>query len=290
MDFFPSVDAEHHIVHLPVHEFLHLVVQQNSVGGQCKTKMLVMKLLLLPSIGDQILHHLPVHKRLPAEEIHFQILPAAGAGNQKIKRLSPHLITHQGAASMVFSFLRKAVPACQIAVVGNVQTERLYHRLFRLHNIFYIPFIDIFRIQPAGSSQLIQIRRSLPDLLLRIPVRQKPYGLFQSFFLIIRNHIIDQLVHHMNRTAVHIQKNIVTIIFILVNHMFPFLILHENKQRRCRCSLFRLIFRHADPICCARSSGSLPCRKSCMQTDRMSGIRRIRPSSWCSAGSAYLKS
>lgn len=46
----------------------------------------------------------------------------------------------------------------------------------------------------------------------------------------------------MNRTTVYVQKDIITIVFILVNHQkFPFLTLHENKQRRCRCSSIHII-------------------------------------------------
>ncbi len=33
-----------------------------------------MKLFLLPSIGNQLLYHLKIKKRLAAEEIHFQVL------------------------------------------------------------------------------------------------------------------------------------------------------------------------------------------------------------------------
>ena len=42
--------------------------------------------------------------------------------------------------------------------------------------------------------------------------------------------------------------------------------------------------------CCFHSSGFLLCRMSCMQTGRMSGIRRSRPSSCCSLKCWNLKS
>ena len=120
-----------------------------------------MGLLLLPPISDQVLYHLPVQKRLPTEEIHFQIPPASGIRDQEIQRLLSHLITHQGSAAMIFPFFRKTVAARQIAVVGDMQAERLHHRFLRLYDLLNIIFIDILGIELSCRDQFLQICRCL---------------------------------------------------------------------------------------------------------------------------------
>ena len=53
--------------------------------------MFVVEFLLFSSIGNEILYHLPVHQRFPAEEINFQVSPVSGIGNEKIKGFFSHL-------------------------------------------------------------------------------------------------------------------------------------------------------------------------------------------------------
>ena len=83
--------------------------------------MLVVDLFLLSSISHQVFHHLPVHQRFSAEEIHFQIMPVPGIGDQEIQRFLSHFKTHKGAPAMVLPFFREAVFAGQIAVMGNMK-------------------------------------------------------------------------------------------------------------------------------------------------------------------------
>ena len=51
-----------------------------------------------------------------------------------------------------------------------------------------------------------------------------------------------------------------TIVFILVNHLFPFLTVHENKQRRSRCSFLRFILSIVLAALISHSARSLTCR------------------------------
>ena len=94
------------------------------------------------AVFHQILHHLPVHKRLPAEEVHLQVHTVPGILHQEVQGLLSHLKAHQGAPAMVFSLPRKAVPAGQVAVVGDMEAQRLHHGL-SLFEIIYIILIDI---------------------------------------------------------------------------------------------------------------------------------------------------
>ena len=220
MYFFSSVDTEHHIAHFFVDKFLYLIIQKHTVGGQSETEVLVVKLLLLTSISNQIFYYLPVHQRLTTEEIHFQISSVAGIGNQKIQRFLPYFVAHKGTAAMIFAFFCKAVATGQVTVMGNVQTQCFDNRLLGSHNIVNVIFVNIFCIQLSFLDQFVKVLCCLPDLTFRVLVLQEIHGLLQSLFLIIRNHIIDQIIHYMDGSAVHIQKDVITIIFILVNHFF----------------------------------------------------------------------
>ena len=77
MNLFSSIQAQYHISHLFVAEFHDLIIEQHTIGGQRKTEIFIVNLLLLSSVFYQILYHLPVHQRLTAKEIHLQILTAA---------------------------------------------------------------------------------------------------------------------------------------------------------------------------------------------------------------------
>ena len=111
-----------------------------------------MKLLLLPPVGYQIFHDLPVHQRLAAEEIHFQVPALPGIRDQEVQRFLSDLIGHQRPAPMVFAFFREAVFTRQVAVVGDVEAERLHHRLPLLHFV-NITFIYVPREQASFFRQ-----------------------------------------------------------------------------------------------------------------------------------------
>ena len=89
--FLTAVDPEHDIVHLAVHELLNLIIQQDTVSRHGKTEMLIVQLFLLPPISHQVFHNLPVHQRLPAEEVDFEIPPVPGILDQEIQCFLPHL-------------------------------------------------------------------------------------------------------------------------------------------------------------------------------------------------------
>ena len=188
-----------------------------------------MKLLLLPPVSYQVFYHLPVHQRLPAEEIHLQVPTVPGVGDQEIQRLFPHFKAHQRPSSMVLSFFRETVAAGQVAVVGNVETESLHHRL-ALFDLIDQALICILCEQLSRPGQFRQIPKGLGDLTLRVLLLQRRgccrrqfrrlqflggIGLFpgsQPF-----HQLIAQRVHHMDRAAVHIQDDLISVILILVN-------------------------------------------------------------------------
>ena len=73
--FLPPVKTQNHIIHFFIDKLLNLIIQKNPICSDREAEMLVMDFLLLSSICNQILHNLPVHQRLSAKKIHFQIMP-----------------------------------------------------------------------------------------------------------------------------------------------------------------------------------------------------------------------
>ena len=127
--FFTAVQAEHHIAHFLITKVHDLFIQQHTIGGQSKTEILVVDLFLFSSVSHQLLHHFPVHQRLAAKKVHFQIVPAAGIRNQKIQRLLTHFIAHDAAITMVLAFLGKTVLTSQITIMSHMKAKCLHHRL-----------------------------------------------------------------------------------------------------------------------------------------------------------------
>ena len=102
-----------------------------------------MYLLLLSSVSYQIFYHLPVHQRLPAEEIYFQITAVARILDQEVQRFLTDFIAHKCSSSMIFPFFCKTVFASKVTVVCNMQAQCLYNCLSLLY-FFDHAFICIF--------------------------------------------------------------------------------------------------------------------------------------------------
>ena len=130
-----------------------------------------MDFLLFPAIGHQLLHHIKVHQWLPAEKVNLQVTAAARIGNQEIQGCLADLIGHKGAPAMVFPFLRKAITAGQVAVMGNMQAQSLDHSgaLLKLADV---AFIFIFRKELAGIRQGLYLPITFNNIRLRIALHK----------------------------------------------------------------------------------------------------------------------
>ena len=235
-----------------------------------------MKLLLLTSIGHQVLDHLPVHQRLASEEVHLQIPAASGIGNEEIQGLLAHLVRHQRSAAMVLALLRKAVAAGQIAVMGDVQAQGLdYSRTLLEINDFIL--ICIFRKEDALTGQLLHIFQHLADVALGPAVLQFRDNLIRLTGLVYQaDNLVSQLVHHMDSPAVHVQDDVISIIIVTMYHVvslnkIPVIAQIPRRQRRGILKALKICLIYA-----ARMSGFLRCRMSYMLTGRMSGTLRSR--------------
>ena len=127
VDLLAAVQTQHHVVALLVAEVDDVVINEHTVGGHGKAEVLVMDLLLLAAVGHQLFDHIKVHQRLTAKEVHFQIAAGAAVLDEEVHGALAHLKAHQGAVAVVASLRGKAVRAAQVAAMGNVQAQSLYH-------------------------------------------------------------------------------------------------------------------------------------------------------------------
>ena len=130
---------------------------------------------------------------------------------------------------MVLPFLCKTIPAGQVAVVGDMQAQCLDYGFALLHFI-YIIFIYVLCKQLSRLYKLRDCFQHLRQFLLRIPGQRlyKPFQRLRAFQraagmggvlpLQAGNHIVGDLVHHMDRTAVHIENDVIAMILILMYH------------------------------------------------------------------------
>ena len=122
MYFFTSVNAQYNVAHFFVTELHYFIIEKYTVGSQCETEFFVVGFFLGTSICHQILYHLPVHKRLSAKKVYFQVLSGTGIGNKEIQSFLSYFIRHQCSSSMIFPFFGKTIPTCQITVMCNMKT------------------------------------------------------------------------------------------------------------------------------------------------------------------------
>ena len=234
VNFFSSIDTHNHVAHLFVTEFHHFIIYQNTVGGQCKTEVFIMYLFLLSSVSYQVFDNLPVHQRFPSEEVYFQISSASGISDQEIQCFLSYFVGHQCTSSMVFSLFRKAVLTGQVTVMRDMQTQRFDYRwpLFKMLDRI---FINVLGKQHSLIGQLLNLFESRLQVFFGIRSRQ----FFCHFSL--RTSLIQQgdtviynIIHHMNRSAVYIKNNCVSITFILMNHfLFSFFFSQSAVFIRC---------------------------------------------------------
>ena len=178
-----------------------------------------MDLFLRPSVFYQLLHHFPVHGGLSSEEIHLQVVPGSGIRDEEIQRFLSDFEAHQGPAAVILALFGKAVPARQVAVVGDVQAQRLDHGLPGLEIPHEFP-VGVLREQLSCVDQLLHILQDLFDLFLSGAAGQSvPHRILRVFrerFRLLhfagqrlcrRHRLIEKRICHMDRTGVDVHDN-----------------------------------------------------------------------------------
>ena len=215
VDLLPSVQRKHHIAHFPVGKLDHIVVNEHTVGGKGKPEVLIVNLLLLPGILHQFLAHIPVHQRFTTEEVHLQIVPGTGVGDQEVQRFLTGFQTHQCPLPVILALAGKAVATVEIAGMGHMQAHGLEHGVF----IFKIEghiFINVRGEKFFILLQIFYILQTVKHILLRqVFFRVSGNDLTGNFlwrlFLIHRNDVIGHLVHHMDRSAAGVQNDVIAV-------------------------------------------------------------------------------
>ena len=136
---------------------------------------------------------------------------------------------------MIFPFLCKTVTACQITVMSNVQAQSLHH-CFSLFEMFNGIPINIFCKKHFCIFKLLNLLKSCRNLFFLV----LPFEMFldksRIFAFIQKSYdVIDQFIYNMYGTAIYIQYNVISIVFITMNHrvtpFFCIFFIATNKQR-----------------------------------------------------------
>ena len=225
--FLPAVQAQHHVAALPVDEIDHILVDLDAVGGQGKAEILPLLLLDAPGIGHQILHHLEVHQRFSAEEVHLQVFPGAGIFHQEIQRPLANLKGHHCPLPVVFALAGKTVRTVQIAGMGHMKAQGLHH-----------PGGFLFQLSGHGGEsvggkelpRLLQLGHLIIALVQLFPAQLGEPGLHQCQDLlagaafVAADDFIGRIVHHVDGAGADIQHDVVSGQLVLMNHGFsPFI-------------------------------------------------------------------
>ena len=271
MDFLAAVQTQDHIAAFLISPLDDVVIHQHAVGGQGEAEILPPLLLNTAGVCHQILHHLEVHQRLAAEEVHFQIAAGAGIFHQEVQGALAHLEAHDGPVAVVLALAGEAVGAIQVAGVGNVQAQGLHNASGLLLQLACHGCESIGSKQLAGFLQghhLIVALRQIGSITGGILFRHGRQDCLPVVCFKHADDVVGDLVHHMHAAGANVQHDIEAAQFILMNHIdFSFT---KNAAETGGISVYA--------ITCSRRSG-LRCRSwSCKRTGKRSGTHRSRRS------------
>ena len=114
----------------------------------------------LLGVIDRLFNHGEIHQRLAAEKIHFEDFSPAAVFDEKIHRRFRGFLAHELAGGMIRALVREAVAAAKIAVVADMNTERLY--LVALHGIGLYLFLE----QKSLFFEPLHVREDIFDFLV----------------------------------------------------------------------------------------------------------------------------
>ena len=255
VDLLAAVQTQHHVVALLVAEINDIIIDQHAVGGHCKAEVLVVDLLLLAAVGHQLFDHIKVHQRLAAKEVHFQIAAGAAVLDEEVHGALAHLKAHQGAVAVIASLRSKAVRAAQVAAMGNVQAQCLYHSVAVLEVKGHV-LIDIRAPQLAVFLQAGHIVDALAQILLghvRAAAVLCQHGGNDLVCGMLRVHgddIVGHLVHNVHRAAAGVQHDVITVQLILMYHFT----LHSRLHKKMPPGKGGIRFAKIT-CCCSRTAG-----------------------------------
>ena len=241
MDFLAAIEAQHDIVALLVAEVDDIVVDEHTVGGHGEAEVLVVDLLLLAAVGDELFDHVEVHQRLAAEEIDLEVAAGAGVLDEEVHSPLAHLEAHQGAVALIAALRGEAVGAVEVAGVGDVEAERLDHRLAVLEVESHV-LVDVGSPKLAGGFQRGHILEALAQVGLGdvgavgILCQHGGHDLVGRVFFVHRNDVVSHVVHDMDRAAAAVQHDVISVQLILMYHFILQSIIAIKKCRPAKAA------------------------------------------------------
>ena len=241
MDFLTAIEAQHDIVALLVAEVDDIVVDEHTVGGHGEAEVLVVDLLLLAAVGDELFDHVEVHQRLTAEEIDLEVAAGAGVLDEEVHSPLAHLEAHQGAVALIAALRGEAVGAVEVAGVGDVEAERLDHRLAVLEVESHV-LVDVGSPKLAGGFQRGHILEALAQVGLGdvgavgILCQHGGHDLVGRVFFVHRNDVVSHVVHDMDRAAAAVQHDVISVQLILMYHFILQSIIAIKKCRPAKAA------------------------------------------------------
>ena len=241
MDFLAAIEAQHDIVALLVAEVDDIVIDEHTVGGHGEAEVLVVDLLLLAAVGDELFDHVEVHQRLAAEEIDLEVAAGAGVLDEEVHSPLAHLEAHQGAVALIAALRGEAVGAVEVAGVGDVEAERLDHRLAVLEVERHV-LVDVGSPKFAGGFQRGHVLEALAQVGLGdvgavgILCQHGGHDLVGRVFFVHRNDVVSHVVHDMDRAAAAVQHDVISVQLILMYHFILQSIIAIKKCRPAKAA------------------------------------------------------
>ena len=226
----PSVRREHDRDMVVVQPRDILVGEQHPVRRERQFELLARLLLTLTHVLRHRLHRTQIHQRLAAEEINLTVFARAAAVNDKIDRRTSHLGRHHCTVPAIAAAVAETILTSQIAVLCHHQTQG-FHQSARLEGRRHI---DIGGKERPCRHQLVQLAACLAQILLRITPPETCHDSLIVRPIEVIHHIVNHLVDHVNRTAVHIDENVHTVLLELMRsdfHLFSFITTLGNVIR-----------------------------------------------------------
>ena len=200
-------------MHLAVAELRYLVVEQDTVSGEGEAEVLARVLLYGARVGDEVLYDLPVHERFAAEEVHLEVPARAGVLDEEVERPPAVLEGHERPLTVVLALTGEAVGAVEVAGVGDVEAEGLYHLRALL-----VLACELFVV--VGGEELVRclergdVVEAFEHILARdlgVLCAYRGADLVRCAGLVHFNDVIGDVVHEVDRAGGGIEDDVVAV-------------------------------------------------------------------------------
>ena len=162
-----------------------------------------------------------------------------------VKRLTEeliaHLEAHQGAVALIAALRGEAVGAVEVAGVGDVEAERLDHRLAVLEVESHV-LVDVGSPKLAGGFQRGHVLETLAQVGLGdvgavgILCQHSGHDLVGRVFFVHCNDVVSHVVHDMDRAAAAVQHDVISVQLILMYHFILQSIIAIKKCRPAKAA------------------------------------------------------